>query len=56
MIIFELLEPWTTLFIFLFLALILSIWLTVKLNNLRKFYLQISEKHDLASMSTEGVQ
>ena len=43
-IVFELFEPWTMLIIFLFLALVLSIWLTIKPNNLRKFYSRISEK------------
>ena len=43
------------LIVFLFLALILFIWLTVKPNSLRKFYSQISEKHDQTSISVEGV-
>ena len=33
-IVFKLFEHWTMLIVFLFLALILSIWLTIKLNNL----------------------
>ena len=41
--IFELFEHWTMLIVFLFLALILSIWLTIKPSNLIKFYSQISE-------------
>ena len=36
-------------------VLILSIWLTIKPNNLRKFYSQISEKHDQTSIFAEGV-
>ena len=38
-------EHWTILIAFLFLVLTISIWLTIKPNNLRKFYSQISEKH-----------
>ena len=33
-IVFKLFEHWTMLIVFLFLAVILSIWLTIKLNNL----------------------
>ena len=40
----ELFEPWTMLIVFFFLALILSIWLAFKPNNLRKLYCQISKK------------
>ena len=44
---FELFEPWTMLILlFLFLALILSIWLTIKPNNFRKFCSCIFKKHD----------
>ena len=42
-IVFELFEPFTMLIVFFFLALILSIWLTIKPSNLRKFYSWISE-------------
>ena len=42
-IIFELFEHWTFLTVFLFLVLILSIWLTIKPNNVRKFYFWIFE-------------
>ena len=38
----------------IYFVLILSIWLTVKPNNLRKFYSQISEKHQIC-ISSEGV-
>ena len=43
---FELFEQWIMLIVLLFLVLILSRWLTIKSNNLRKLYSQISEKHD----------
>ena len=36
-------EHWTMLIVFLFLLLILSIWVTIKPNNLRKRYSEISE-------------
>ena len=39
----------------IYFVLILSIWLTIKPNNLRKFYSQISEKHDQISIFAEGV-
>ena len=39
----------------IYFALILSIWLTIKLNNLRNFYSQISEKHDQTSIFVEGI-
>ena len=54
-IVFELFEPWTMLIVFLFCALILSIWLAINSNNLRKFYSGISEKHDQTSILAEGV-
>ena len=41
------------LIVFLFLALILFIWLTIKPNSLRRFYSQISEKHDQTSIFVE---
>ena len=41
--------------VFFFLVLIISIWLTVKPNNLRKFYFRIPEKHDQTSIFSEGV-
>ena len=34
---------------------IISIWLTIKPNNLRTFCSQISVKHDQASIFVEGV-
>ena len=37
-IVFEFFKHWTMLIIFLFLALVVSIWLTIKPNNFRKFY------------------
>ena len=52
--IFELFEPWAMVIVFLFLALILSMWLTIKPNNVRKFYPRISEKHDQTSIFVEG--
>ena len=39
----------------IYFVLILFIWLTIKPNNLRKFYSQISEKHDQTSIFVEGV-
>ena len=36
----------------IYFVLIISIWLTIKSNNLRKF--QISEKHDQTSIFAEG--
>ena len=54
-IVFELFEHWTMLIVFLFLVLIISIWLTIKPNNLRKFYSWISEKHDWTSVFAVGV-
>ena len=54
-IVFELFEQWTTLIVFLFLVLILSIWPTIKWNNLRKFCSQISEKYDQTSIFVERV-
>ena len=49
-IVFQLFEHWNMLIVFLFLALILSIWLTIKSSNLRKVYFQISERHKLLSL------
>ena len=43
------------LIVFLFLALGFSIWLTIKPNNLRKFYSRISGKHDEISIFAEEV-
>ena len=54
-IVFGLFEHLTMLIVFLFLALIISIWLTIKPNNFRKYYSQISEKHDGASVFAVGV-
>ena len=48
-------QHWAMLIKYLFLVLILSIWLTIKPNNLRKFYSRISEKHDQTSIFAEGV-
>ena len=44
-IVFELFEHWFTSIVFLFPVLIISIWITMKPNNLRKFYYRVSEKH-----------
>ena len=38
----------------IYFVLILSIWLTIKPNSLRKFYSQISEKHDQTFVFAEG--
>ena len=38
----------------IYFVLILSIWLTIKPINLRKFYSQISEKHDQSSIFADG--
>ena len=38
-----------------FILYLLFIWLTIKPNNLRKFYSQISEKYDQTSIFAEGV-
>ena len=38
----------------IYFVLVSSIWFTVKPNNLRKFYFQISEKHDWTSIFAEG--
>ena len=43
-IVFELLKRWIMFIVSLFLVLIFSIWLTIKLNNSIKFCSQISEK------------
>ena len=53
---FEPFEPWTLLIVFLFLVLIISIWLTIKPINLRKFYFQIKKKRqDQTSIFAEAV-
>ena len=51
----SLFEQWTMLIVFLFLVLTLSIRLTIKPYNLRKFNSWISEKHDQTTIFTEGV-
>ena len=55
MTVFELFEHWNVLIMFSFLTLILSMWLTIKPNNLRKFYSRISEKHDQTTIFAERV-
>ena len=54
-IVYKLFEYWTMLIVFLFLILTLFIWLTIKLNNLRKCYRRISKKHDQTFIFVEGV-
>ena len=54
-IVLELSEHWTTLIVFLFLVLIISVWLTIKPNNLRNFYSRILKEHDQTSILAEGV-
>ena len=39
----------------IYFVMILSIWLTIKPNNLRTFFSQISEKHDQTFIFVEGV-
>ena len=39
----------------IYFILVISIWLTIKPNNLITFYSQISEKHDQISIFAEGV-
>ena len=51
----SLFEHWTMLIVFFFLVLTLSIRLTIKPYNLRKFNSWKSEKHDQITIFTEGV-
>ena len=39
----------------IYFVLVLSIWLSIKPNNVRKFYYQIFEKHDQTYIFVEGV-
>ena len=39
----------------IYFVLIISMWLTIKPNNFKKFYSQISEKHDQTSIFAVGV-
>ena len=39
----------------IYFVLIISVWLTIKQNDLRKFYSQISEKHDQTSIFAKEI-
>ena len=53
-VIFKLFEHRTMLILFLFLLLIISIWFTIKPNNLTKIYSWILEEHDRTSIFANG--
>ena len=49
-------EHWIMLIVFIYLVLILSVWLTIKPNNLRKFILEfLKKKHDQTFIFVQGV-
>ena len=49
-------EHWIMLIVFIYLVLILSVWLTIKPNNLRNFILEfLKKKHDQTFIFVQGV-